>query len=66
MSTARNEIGPTVPPRWKVYQVAREIEELGRLARERATAGPRCDVAAAVKALERVRALLPAGDGDGV
>lgn len=58
MSDAFQDIGPTTPPRWRVYTIAREIEALARVAQECSAAGPRCDMPRAAAQLDRMRALL--------
>lgn len=54
----RDEIGPVLPPRGVIYAQAREAVTLGLRAMEMAMAGPRCDLAAAQRQLDRLRAVL--------
>lgn len=61
--SVHQEIGPAAPARWRVYETAREVEALARMACEAATKGPGCDVNRAQTLLARARAVL--GDGAG-
>lgn len=63
MSEAFQDIGPTAPPRWRVYEIAREIEAMAKIAAELSAKGPRCDVARAQNQLERIRAVLGPDQG---
>lgn len=56
--SAQDEIGPRMATRMQIYQAAREVEELARLARELCAAGPHQDMPRARKCLDKARALL--------
>lgn len=56
--SVQDDIGASVPPRWRVYRDARELAKLAQMAAELATEGPRCDVARAALVLDRMRAIL--------
>lgn len=53
-----SDLGPSVPPRMAVYRQAAELEQLARMARDLASAGPLADVPRAMRVLDRARALL--------
>ena len=54
----QQEIGPALPPRALVHDVAREVQHLAGLARDCATTGLRMDVGRALALLDRARAEL--------
>ena len=56
--SAHSELGPTLPPRMAVYQLASELERMARLARECSTAGRGVDLGRAMKTLDRMREVL--------
>lgn len=56
--SAQDDLGPTIPPRWQVYDRARSIGQLAQLAQECAIEGPRMDIPRALDAFDRMRALL--------
>jgi hypothetical protein len=58
MSEAFQDIGPTAPLRWRVYEIAREIEAMAKIAVELSGKGPHADVARAQRQLDRIRAVL--------
>lgn len=61
--SARDDLGPTMEPRWKVYATARELSTLADLAMELSAKGPREDLPRARATLDRMRAVL--GDSSG-
>jgi len=56
--TARDDTGPALPPRLQVYAMARELEALGKRAREFASVGPQADLSMALRQLDKARVLL--------
>lgn len=58
--SVQDETGPVLPPRGVIYAQAREAVTLGLRAMEMAMAGPRCDLVAAQRQLDRLRAVLGA------
>ena len=65
MSEAFQDIGPSALPRWRVYELAREIEAMAKIAVELSSPGARCDVARAQRQLDRMRAVLGGGSEGG-
>lgn len=60
----QSDIGPNGMPRWRVYQVARELQALAQLAVECSSAGVGQDLQRACSTLDRMRALLGTGQAD--
>lgn len=60
--SVRDEIGPNLEPRWKIYAAARELSKLADLVVELSAKGPREDLPRARATLDRMRAVL--GDAD--
>ncbi|PNU02505.1 hypothetical protein [Novosphingobium guangzhouense] len=56
--SVQSDLGPSMPPRIRVYQVAYDVERLAHLARELASTGPGGDVRRALAKLEEARGML--------
>lgn len=61
--TAREELGPSLPPRSEVHAMAVECQMLARIAIDCSIAGHRCDLPRAVAKLRKIGATLE-GLGD--
>ncbi|WP_232494934.1 hypothetical protein [Novosphingobium kaempferiae] len=56
--SVQSDLGPSLPPRMAVYQIAYDVERLAHLARELASGGPGTDVRRALAKLEQARGML--------
>lgn len=62
MTSAREDLGAALPPRWKIYSQARELSALAELAMSCSTKGPTENLPRARAALDQMRALLGEGE----